>query len=162
MKIFTEIMIAIFIIFLFPACTDVPTGAGYITRPITEDYSGIADPHTRWNAYNIKNYVIEQQISCFCPDALEIYRIFVRNNEIIDVIKKSDGKSVLNQLPHQFKTVDDLFALAGSINPDSVALIEVQYDQRFGFPKYIYVDSSSEIADEELSYTSGGIERLLN
>jgi hypothetical protein len=86
----------------------------------------------------------------------------VRNNEIVDVVRKSDGKSVFNQSFQRFRTVEELFDLVGSISPDSVAQFEVQYDGKFGFPKSIYVDTYSDIADEEYAYSSGALERFLN
>jgi Family of unknown function (DUF6174) len=162
LKIYTRIIIAIILTSLFSSCTDTPSAPVYLTRPITENHSSVADPYTRWKSYNLKNYMIEQRISCFCPDVQEIFKIYVWDKKIIDVIKKSDGKSIFNQSLMRFKTVDDLFQLVSSINPDNVAAFTVEYDQRFGFPKLIYIDADSAIADEEYTIVTSGLERLLN
>ena len=147
---------------LLSSCRDTGTGVGYRTQPILEDHSNIADPGARWQAYNLTSYVIEQQSSCFCPFGGDVCRVYVRNNKVVDVVKKSDGKSILEQTPQRYKTLDELFTLASSINPDSVASLVIQYDQRFGFPNLISVDYSVQIADDEFSYQSQSLERLLN
>jgi hypothetical protein len=116
----------------------------------------------RWKAYNLKNYVIEQRFSCFCADVGEVYKVYVWDDTIVDVMRKSDGKSVIGESLRRFMTVDDLFEMVRSINPDSVAEFIAEYDKRFGFPKFIYIDADSNIADEEYGITTGGLERFLN
>ena len=142
-------------------CKDMGTGTQYPTQGISEDHSDIADPYARWQAYHLTSYVIDEQHSCFCAYGGEVCRVCVRDNKVIDVIKKSDGTSIFAQMPQTFKTVDELFALASSINPDSVASVVIQYDARFGFPKLISVNPRLQIADEEYAYYTQNIERLV-
>jgi hypothetical protein len=143
-------------------CKDVGTENNYIAKPIEEDHSTITDPYARWQAYGLTSYVIEQENSCFCPYGAEMCKVYVRDNKIVDVIKKSDGKSIYAEMPRRYKTVEELFALAGSIHPDSVASLVIQYDARFGYPSVIAVDFSIQMSDEEYAYRSQNIERLLN
>ena len=63
-------------------------------------------------------------------------------------------------MPERYKTVDQLFELANSLNPDNLASLEIQYDSRYGYPKLISVDVSSHIIDEEYAYITTSIERL--
>jgi len=162
MKIFSCILILILLTFLLNSCTCDPVAPVYLTKSIEEDHSDIADPCSRWKAYNLKNYVIEQRIPSLIQEANEICKVYVWNNEIIDVRKKSDDKSIVGWVRQQYETIDGLFGLIGSINPDSVDAFAVEYDERFGFPNYIYIDFISGIADEELRITTGVLERLLN
>lgn len=149
---------------LSSGCKDAGTdsGGGLVTTTITEDHSSIPDPRARWQAYHLTDYVYDQQNSCFCVYGNEVCRVVVRDNKVADVIKKSDGKSLINSPAAQrYKTVDELFDLAGSLHADSVASLVITYDARFGYPSLISVDPNIHIADEEYSYQSGNIERLI-
>ncbi|MER3524180.1 MAG: hypothetical protein C4326_08970 [Ignavibacteria bacterium] len=130
-----------------------------MTKPITEDFSNIVDIPTRWAAYNLKDYVIEQEMLCFC-----VYRgvckVVVRNGTVIDVIRQSDGVSIITEAG-RYKSVELLFSFAESVHPDSVAQLIGQYDARFGFPRYGYIDYDAGVADEELGYRTYSIERVV-
>jgi hypothetical protein len=145
-----------------PGCQDAGTEVRYLTRPVIGDHSNIPDPHERWLAYHLTSYVLEQQVSCFCPHGADVCEVYVRNNQIIDVVRKSDGSSIFAQAGYQYKTAEELFALASSINPDSVASLVIQYDERFGFPKYIAIDFEVYLADEEVAYSTRNVVRLMN
>jgi hypothetical protein len=142
-------------------CKDDGDNDDFVTQPIGEDHSSIVDPHARWQAYHLTNYEYEQQNSCFCAYGGEVCRVYVRNNQVVDVVKKSDGKSIFAEVPGRYKTVDELFALAASLNKDSVASLIIAYDGKFGFPALISVDPNAHIADEEYAYQSANLERLV-
>jgi len=143
------------------SCGDHGTEPGYTTEPISEDHSAIADPYARWQAYNLTNYAIDQRVMCYCPNAGEIVGVYVRENVVIDVIRSSDGRSILAEVPYLHKTVEELFALTTSVHPDSVDSLVIQYDERFGFPSFIYIDVDARAVDDEGSYLSQGLRRLL-
>ncbi len=147
---------------VIPACEDNGTEFHYPPGSITEDHSNIADPYLRWQAYGLTTYVIEQQSECFCALGGEKCKVYVRDNVIVDVITESDGQSVPAQVAQRYKTVEELFALARSLNPDSVASLVIQFDERFGFPTIIAVDQSTQIADEEYAYFTDHLTRLLD
>ena len=126
---------------------------------ITEDHSNIVDPEARWHAYRLSDYVLEQQRSCFCvPDGL--CDIYVKNNVVVDVIRKQDGRSIMPDAAARYKTVEDLFALTRTFNPDSVASMTIEFDRRFGYPKLIAVDISAQMTDEEFAYQTSSVRRL--
>ena len=160
MRLLICVVLSVLLIGLL-GCEDAGIGVRYFTEPIKEDHGNITDPRARWQAYNLTSYVIDQQSSCFCPYGGDVCKVYVQDNKVIDVITLSDGQSIFAQAPRRYKTVDELFALVSSINPDSVASLIVQYDTRFGFPAFISVDYSTQIADEEFSYHSQNIQRLL-
>jgi hypothetical protein len=150
-----------FVVLIFlSACKDTGTDVKYLTGPIVENYSNINNPSARWQAYGLKNYVLEQRRDCFCPPD-GVCQVYVRDNAIVDVIRESDGKSIFAEAPQRYKTVDELFTLANSFNPDSVASLVIQYDARFGYPTLISVDISLQITDEEFSYHTLSIRQIL-
>lgn len=160
MKLLMHIVLPAFFIAI-TGCKDAGVETIGRTQPITEDHSGIADPRARWEAYHLSSYVLEQQCVGFGPPD-GVCKVYVRNNRIVDVIRESDGISIFAKAAERYRTVDDLFALAASVNPDTVASLVVHYDPRFGLPEYIYLDRNAQIADEEFSYKSQHIEHLLN
>lgn len=137
----------------------VETGP-YRTEPIQENFSLIADPHARWAAYNLRSYVLSQTRICFCSSPGTV-KVIVEDNRIIDVMRKSDGVSVYAEMGSVCKTVDDLFAFAVSVRRDSVADLRVEYDDRFGFPRFVYIDYSASVSGEELGFRTDSIERLI-
>lgn len=135
----------------------------YITAPLEEDYTLVAIPEERWSKYGINDYVITQQLGCFCP-ARGPFKIFVVNNKIVDVLDIS-ADTLLSKNGYPFtslKTVIDLFDLTYEIDPDSVADIRIEYNSRFGFPKLISVDPDSIIVDEEYSYYTTSLEKIVD
>lgn len=153
--------LAILSVAILVYCDDHGTEPGYMTEPIAEDHSTIADPYVRWQAYNLTSYAIDQQVTCFCPPFGDTVSVYVRNNVVIDVIRNSDGKSILTEVPYLYKTVEELFRLTVSVHPDSVDSLLIEYDERFGFPSFIYMDVDARAVDDESSYRSQGIRRLL-
>lgn len=142
-------------------CRDLGVDERHRTASISEDYSQIVDPKTRWQAYGLRDYVIDQQHGCFCPDADQVFEIYVRNNDIVEIIRKSDHRPVSMVYLGQYKTIDDLFTLVTSIDPDSVDYLSVIYDTRFGFPCLIVVNPDTIPTDGEYSYSTSNIRKLL-
>ena len=91
MKRFPILVAALAVFPLIESCNDMGTSPSW---GIAQDYSYISDPHARWGAYNLKDYVLEQQHACFCPYGGETCRVYVKNNSVVDVVKKSDGQSI--------------------------------------------------------------------
>jgi hypothetical protein len=145
----------------FASCRDLGPQSLEEAETITSDYSGIADPRARWEAYQLKNYVLEQQRMCFCINGGEIYLVYVENDKVTDVVRKSDGKSIFGESGYLYKTADQLLNLADSLKDVAVARLVVEYDTKFGFPKYIYVDPYAQMADEEYGYLITSVRKLL-
>jgi hypothetical protein len=160
MKTTTYFVLHLVFAFTLSGCTDMGTNVPFLTKPIGDDFSNISDPKARWAAYNLTDYVIEQEMSCFC-DYQGVCKVVVRSGTIVDVIRKSDGVSIISGSGQYFKTADQLFLFAESVHPDSVAYFVVEYDPRFGFPRLVYIDYYGWIADEELGYRSTAIEQIV-
>jgi len=121
------------------------------------DYSSIPDPQARWHAYNFQSYTIEQIRSCFCAKAGTVFQVVVKGNVIVDVIDPSTKSSLPAAERQWFKTVDQLFDIVHSVDTATVAAFHVEYDLRYGYPKNLYVDPNSQIADEEFGYGNSNL-----
>jgi len=109
----------------------------------------------------IKNYQITQQVICFCisPPAGRFYKLTVENGVIVKGTDLQDGSNLPSDNFDFFKTIAQLQEFVDSINPDSVAVFNVEYDNKFGFPSSIYVDFNQTIADEEIGYETRNFNR---
>ena len=107
----------------------------------------------------ISDYQFEQKITCFCAEpAGAFHRLTVSQDSILAV----DGRRPTEVELQSFKTIKQLFVLVESIDPDSVAVLEVEYDRQYGFPSNLYIDRSGLIIDEEIRYQSRNLEQFEN
>jgi Family of unknown function (DUF6174) len=143
------------------ACRDLGPQSVDEAEAITADYSGISDPRSRWEAYRLKSYALEQQRMCFCINGGETCLVYVSDDAITDVVRKSDGKSIFQQSGYFYKTANQLLRLADSLKTVQVASLVVEYDPKFGFPKYMFVDPYAQMADEEYGYHTTSVRKLL-
>jgi hypothetical protein len=152
------------------AIGSLPAGCGVLadhdedqphgTAPIREDHRGIADPHDRWRAYRLSDYVLSEEVVCFCP-VQGPCRVYVQDGRVIDVIRQSDGSDVPEPQRGMHKTVEELFELIARAQADSVAISQVRYDPRFGYPAQLSIDWWPDAVDDEVRYEIRGVERLL-
>lgn len=104
--------------------------------------------------------IVEEQRACFCAYGGDYCKVYVKKNRLTDVIVMSNGERVPKEFQGAFRTVDELFTFVHSINRDSAASSEVEYDSRFGYPKHVAVDYSSHVIDEEIAYNIRSIQHL--
>jgi hypothetical protein len=109
-----------------------------------------------WKSKNIKNYTIEQQRLCFCIEAGYTAKISVTNNIITNVVNTSTGEQVKPERWYLFKTIEELFSILLEIDESKVHSSKIEYDEKYYFPTYFYVDPIKEAVDEEYGY------RILN
>ncbi len=139
------IFLALF--FLFAACERDLLVFPYEILPINEDFSSIADPRTRWKAYNLRDYIIEQERLCFCGAGGK-HQVVVRDNKVVSAanLQKKSSVSV-----DYFRTVDEAFDWLDAVKLQTPAFLEVEYHPRFGYPTKIRYDRSSYTVDDELT-----------
>lgn len=131
------------------SCKDLGTAP---ERGLLADHTGIADPQRRWEAYHITEYTFLQTRTCFCADGGRNYRVTVRSGVIVKIDDPATGSVLAADRRGDFKTIPELFALVQSIDPATVASLQVTYDPRYGYPLRVYVDPSAMIADEEYGF----------
>ena len=84
----------------------------------------IDEQYKKWNENENKNYEIEYILHCFCEQNNLLQKSIIRNAIPIDENKLS---------------VDKLFGLIMEL-PDEHQLIEVRYDKKKGYPKFLHID----------------------
>lgn len=100
---------------------------------------------TRWRAHAPVRYRFRVARSCFCPPQVRrSARVVVRGGSPVhppDRVK-------------DIATVTRLFGKVQAAIDAKVAGLDVRYDPTRGYPRYVYVDESRAIADEEQGYTA--------
>lgn len=111
----------------------------------------------RWEAADLDAYRFTLRRSCFCPspDFTGPFDVTVRGGAIASV--RLDGAAVDAE---RAVTVDDLFALIEEAYDREAETVRVTFDPEVGAPTEVYIDYSSMMADEEISYTVSGFEAL--
>jgi len=122
------------------------------------DYSSIADPKARWQAYGFTDYTIEQILDCFCAYGGIPIKVVVRNSQVFNIFQAGNGLRLPDAYWGQFRTIDGLFDEVAAVDPDSVSVFTVMYDAKYGFPTVIYVDPSDSLADEEYGFRTSNFE----
>jgi hypothetical protein len=104
----------------------------------------------KWASYGFSNYDFTLQITCFCiVYYTQPKRIQVRDNKVISVA----GVPFEELNDSSFRTIDGFFLYIEEQRKLNPVVEEIQYDDEYGFPSYIYFDISERIADEEIGYT---------
>jgi len=116
----------------------------------SQDYSYIIEPAARWQAYELKNYSIEQKRVCFCAFPHGFVKLVVKDNKIVEGIDLSTGRPVTNEALQYYQTIDEIFAWIEATKAMNPARFEIEYDTRFGYPKKIAFDYNFGVADDEL------------
>lgn len=99
----------------------------------------------------ITNYRYTLSNSCFCiPEARGPVIIEVRNGETVSVTSEATGEKVNRDFFQNFDTVPKLFNVIRDAINRRADRLDVQYDDKFGYPTNISIDYKFQLADEEL------------
>ena len=104
-----------------------------------------------WNAQNISEYSFVVREACNClPE--EDKKVIVAENRLVNALfvpsnqpLSAEKKSYLNTIPGYFELINGFFK-------KNIYRIEVDYDEKYHFPKKISLDGSKMIADDEVTY----------
>lgn len=119
----------------------------------------------KWGQENYSHYAFIVDRSCFCPGGFYPAMVVVEADTVstaldpntnkpipIDSLTGGADKSYSNFYP----TIDDLFELIEDARQQDADILEVTYNDEFGYPEKIVIDYSTAMADEEISYTISG------
>ena len=134
----------------------VPDGLDFV------DFSAIADASERWQAYGLKDYVVEQSRSCYCALPRGFVRLTVRDNKIVGGVDVATTQPVPPQALQSYQTVDEVFAWLRDVKARNPARLAIDYDARFGYPGRVVVDYSVGLADDDLSIEQRSLQRLIS
>jgi len=160
------LILFVFLSFFF-SCSKKSSENDIVTASIEEDYSNIADPKERWQAYNLQDYVLNESTACNCPPS-PVVRAIIIDNEVVDVeyeISKDQyygrtKEEIETQMMHFAMTVDEAFEFVETYT--DAQRIEIEYDLRFGFPSRIHVDGDTMLADDEYTRQFSNLNKIVN
>jgi hypothetical protein len=104
----------------------------------------------KWQSFKICNYTITRTVSCNCLDEYTIPKSFKIENCVVTYIDNEPYQG--NQLVLN-KTIDEMFEFINELYTKNTHILEVNYDDKYGFPTYLYIDYDKMIADDETSYS---------
>jgi hypothetical protein len=160
MKILTLCIPLAILSFVALSCKEATLSDGFPAFPVNDDFSSIANPRDRWNAYHISSYTIEQHFeTAWFYDNI---RIIVANDKKYQVIRIPDNTIVNPKLTY-YKTIDELFDLIDILqySLDSSDIFKVTYHPRFGYPTMImYVQGSW--TDDEYNCETNNLIKILD
>jgi hypothetical protein len=105
----------------------------------------------KWNDLELVDYDYSLQVSCLCfPDYTSPKIIQVRDSEIVFVAELETGEEA-SYTDHD--TVDDLFAAIQRAIDNLYSDIDVEYNERLGYPMEVSTNPSTQISDAAGTYT---------
>lgn len=113
----------------------------------------------KWASQDIDDYSFTLQRSCFCRgDAIRPINIEVRDGEVSSARYADTGELIPDDSQYNKQSVynlnaDGLFNLVEQGIKSGAEKVDVSYDKTYGLPTSIYIDQSTQIADEEMGYT---------
>ncbi len=116
--------------------------------------SSTLEPRSLWLKHATQTYVIEQRRACFCPGPHGFVRLTVVDNQIVEGVTADRGDLLTIEELKGYKTVDGLFEFIDEMEGRKPAVLQVEYDPYFGYPRNVYVDLHLEMADEEIGFNT--------
>jgi hypothetical protein len=78
----------------------------------------------------------------------------VVDNQIVEGVIADSGDFLTIEELKRYNTVDGLFEFIDEMEGRKPAVLQVEYDSDFGYPKNVYVDLHLEMADEEIGFNT--------
>lgn len=142
---------------LLSASDSSAINAGFVVN----NASTLAVNRARWNDNNggeNGRYAYTIQYNGFtAPDYRRPIKVLVENGQPSKMIYGDDGSAVPAERQASVKSINDLFDLVQNAYDNNAERVDVSYDTMYGYPTSIYIDRSSQIADEEAGYTVSGL-----
>ncbi len=160
-------VLLLFALLLVNSCSDSRDKRSFTTVPVSEDFSAIADPFARWQAYQLSDYAIGESrlCECFPPNRFTTYIV---EDEVADVeyeLAKElyfgrTEKEIYDYTMDAAMTVNEAFAIIERYR-DSAHRTIVEYDPRFGYPSSIFIDIDTLTMDEEIIRSFDNLEKIV-
>lgn len=151
-----------------PPASPPPTSPPPTSKPTTSQGVGAAATNKeewstnkdKWNAFlatstNNGRYQMVYQLNAYTLEKYRLpYTVTVGKTGQVDEVKNMDGFLVSDQdIIRMMKTVDEAFNDISDAWAANAEEVTVTYDDVVGYPTQVYIDQTSEIADEELRFT---------
>lgn len=113
-----------------------------------------------WQKQGIENYSFTYSKYCFCPGLQKPATIVVKADTIHAVIDPETNEPIRDpqtqelmrvKFPNSFQTINELFEVIGNAR-EKADKLNVEYNQKVGYPKSVEIDYIEEAVDDEVSY----------
>jgi hypothetical protein len=111
-------------------------------------------PYEQWKSNNIADYTINQTRICECLSGGQTMKVAVRSGVITSVTRLSDTALMSPPISNVYLTVDSLFAIIRSHNPDSIA---VRYNSQYGYPDRLVINPQGLPFDAGVIYETSSL-----
>src|SRR5690606_34830369 len=108
----------------------------------------------RWRREAPRDYRYEFELHCFCgADLHRPVTVWVRNGAVYDAVYADNGRPVPTTNLQYYRTIDGLFEVIGDAINRRADFIDVEYDSRYGYPRFADIDYERRTADDEIYFT---------
>ncbi len=116
--------------------------------------SALNAAESRWSRSRpvSNNYVMEQQVRCFCPDGGTVFEVTVTQGRVVRARNLDTGAEVPVVRLESFRTVEQLFGEIREALRTPRALTEVEYDSAAGYPTRLLLYAHLAPVDGDRSY----------
>ena len=106
---------------------------------------------TLWSEAAISNYQYTYRRSCFCPPQDDVV-VLVTAGMVSEAFYTPSGTYLADDELTYIYTIEELFDTIQEAINTRVAYLQTTYNSELGYPEDIFIDRSSQIADEEMGY----------
>lgn len=135
----------------------VLAGIVLVTAAVACDHDGGPRPLAlalaleRWEQRGPADYRFDYQLSCFChPAALRPLRVEVRARVVARATYTDTDQAVPEEALADVPTIDDLLGRIVEAVEAGAYLVDASYDDRFGYPRDVFIDRDVRLADDEV------------
>jgi hypothetical protein len=105
-------------------------------------------------------YTYTVRVSCECPrDVTRPVSVWVDRGVIEYLLYEDDGQPVPFSIANSFPSAEELFDTIQDAIERDADYMDIEYDPTYGYPTSVYIDYARNIADEELSIVTWGLQR---
>jgi uncharacterized protein DUF6174 len=116
------------------------------------DDHGLAAARKQWVSHLPASYSFTWQQGCECiGDMTRPMRISVTAGQLTNAVFVDDQAAVGEQVRRYLLTIDGVFDKIQDAIDQDAAEVTIEYDPALGYPRSVFVDYSTKVADEELS-----------
>ena len=107
----------------------------------------------RWRREAPRDYRYDFELHCFCGADLDRpVTVVVRNGAVYDAFYVDDGRPVPTAYLQYYRTIDGLFEVIGDAINRRADYIDVEYDSRYGYPRFADIDYERRTTDDEIYF----------
>jgi uncharacterized protein DUF6174 len=120
--------------------------------PFENERDELRERQAAWQRLGINDYSFVLSYSCGeCPPEIGPWRISVRADEKVSVVRIRDGLTLPNTTG---ETIEDIFARLERHSNEKNAILKVGYDPRYHFPADVFTDTRGYVDGASGSYVT--------